>query len=106
MTNLESSTEHLNNNSENLLDSEIELSNLKSDVEIKTLNAEVKKNQQNWKFIEKGTSKDWKYKVYYYIIKKRALSPWIRFQAVKQLNLKNKDWILITDKNWVEYDEI
>jgi hypothetical protein len=47
MTNLESSTEHLNNNSENLLDSEIELSNLKSDVEIKTLNAEVKKNQQN-----------------------------------------------------------
>lgn len=104
MTKLESRNEILNHSENELKETEIELSNLQINIKTNRLKWEIKENANAWKVIDtKTTSSDW-YKVYSYIVKDWAFPEWVKSQAVKQLSLKTRKWIRITDKDWNEYN--
>ena len=106
MTTLESKNENLDNNFEELLNMEIELSYLETNIELGSLQTKVETNSNAWKVEYLNESKDKKYKIYSYIIETWWLPAWVKAQAVKQLNLETSNWIEITDKNWVIYDNL
>ncbi len=58
-----------------------------------------------WRFEYKNESKDKEYYVYLYTVKSWWKPKNIRRQAVKQKVSNTKDWILITNKKWVIYNE-
>ena len=95
----ESTNEHLNNNSEDFLDMEMQLSHLHADTEVCNLKSGVAKKPQAWKyeyFWEEGN-----YKIYSYKVKRwDSINKIKQNLNAKQLGLKTKEWILLKDKNW------
>lgn len=103
MTNPEINNEHLNDPLQESPEFAIDLTYLESNTKSKGLQREIKKHKP-WEFyIANNQNKD--FIIYGYIVKEKW-TPWIiRNQAIRKRKASSKEWILITDRDWVKYDE-
>lgn len=98
MTSIESLNEHLDNNPEELLGIETELSHLQSWAEVNNFKDRIVENPQIWTF--EYIKDDWNYKIYSYTVQMWDSINLITNKADTQLNLKSKIGIQITSTEW------
>lgn len=104
MTKIESKNERLKFSRNGSQKTEIWLSRLKTDTNLKNLETKIRK-PKTWIFEYIRISSDQKYKVYSYIIKTWWTPNAVRAQALKNGKAESKNWILVTNIKWKPYDE-